>query len=428
MGQGTSLNIKEITVGDTDDKSPLSYQSRTVKIKTNSKSILTPVRATTLSEVLQKRNVPIATAIENDIGFNLRRLNVDNMKSFLTKSAESEELRDILLRNARTLGHSPIRISLVQPTLSPSRYKEYIKDKNGKIKAVKTKKKPAGVSLLSKEKTRHKFLRQLIALQDGLGFDPIAIPFLDLPLKEYQQTIDQVMTSLSVKDKEPIFFLDMAYPQFAELLKYVTSKKSSRLVGLFYRQYHKRVQEYETLYSYRKKDVLFVMVETDRYSPELSDISTMHMLPFMANDVMAVEFPIPPIVDKNDVNQIEKFRQRQSLPIDERIQGFNKEQLTMEDIGSLLRDKESILKDVGRSSDPALKEMLDNYTDAASNAENFHALNSFFRVHETIASSKEFVRLHRFISNQEGLDYVKEKAALSNAIGSLRGLDSFRNS
>jgi hypothetical protein len=92
MGQRARVKIKKITVKDTDDKSPLSYQSRTVQIETSAESILTPSRAATLSEILQKRNVPIDTPIHNKIGFNLKRLNVDNTKAFLTKSAASEDL------------------------------------------------------------------------------------------------------------------------------------------------------------------------------------------------------------------------------------------------------------------------------------------------------------------------------------------------
>jgi hypothetical protein len=300
------------------------------------------------------------------------------------------------------------------------RYKEYVKDKHGKIIQVKTKKKPAAITLLEKEKTRQKFLRQIIALQDGLGFDPITIPFMNLSLSDYKATVDQVNAALSVKDKEAVFFLDMAYPYFTELLRYITSAKGSRLIGIFYRQYHKRVQEYETLYSYRKKDVLFVMAEIDRYATDMADVSSIHMLPFLANDVMVVEFPAAPMMDENDEAQVEKFRYKQSLPVDTRIRGFNSEELSVREIGSLIGRKEMLLSEVDKPGDSALMNMLDNYTDATSDADNFKALNSFFRVHEIVASSKELDRLHPYIRDQAGLEYVKEKPLLSNALGQLR--------
>lgn len=411
----------------TDDRSPLSYQSRVVEIKTNSQNITTPLRAATLSEIIQKRNVPLDVPTANPIGFNLQRLNYIDTRAFLTKSPAFNSLYEQLLRNSRTLAHSPIQICLIQPTLSPMRRKEYIKKRNGTVE-VKVKKKPAAVNILEKAKLRQKFLRQLITLQDLLGFDPVTIPYLRLSLSDYKVTIDQIKTALERKDKEPIFFLDMADPNFAELVRYITTNKGFRLIGLFYRKYRKAVQEYELLYNFRKKDVLFMMVETDRFDPNLLDVSSMHMMPFFANDVMAVEFPTPPIIDENDPDQVERFEQRQAMPIDNRIRGLNTVELSVKGIGSLMARKDELLAEIGKPNDSALRQMLDNYIEATGNADNFKALNSFFRVHETTASSKEFTNLQSFIASGSGKDYVDQKNALSGALGRLRDgtLDRFR--
>jgi hypothetical protein len=427
VGQRSRLKIKNVSVGSTDDKSPLSYQSRTVKIEVHAGTITTPQRAATFSEIIQKRNVPIDVPIKNVFGFNLKRLNYIDTRAFLNKSSAFELLYENLARNSRTLAHSPIQICLIQPTLSPLRKKEYVKKKNGKLE-LKIKRKPSALSILSKETIRQKFLRQLIAMQDLLGLDPIAIPYLALPLTDYRKAIDQVNRALEPKDKEPIFFLDMNDPNFTALLRYLTSAKGSRIVGLYYRKFQKAVQEYETLYNYRKKDVAFMMVETDRFDPALSDVSAMHMMPFLGNDIMAVEFPRPSIIDEHDPVQVEKQRLKQSMPVDNRIRGFNSEELSLKEIGFLLNKKNELLYEVGKPNDPSLKLMLDNYNEATNNSDNFKALNSFFKVHEIAASSKEFEQMQRYISDGSGQDYVEKKTALGAAIGRLRDgtLDKFR--
>lgn len=395
----TSIDVNVKTI---DHSALYLPPSRTIEIKTSKGNILTPVRASTSYEFKKKAQVPTDIPIDTEISINVQKLNYKNLQSLLTTNGYLENLSRKIDLNNRLEQYSKLRISLLQPTSSEAR--------DPKSKNVIY---PSGMTFLQQNPTElNKFIRILINTQHLMGLDLIAIPFLDLPLEVMKSTILNVGKSVEKINREPFFVIDMKYPRFSEVIELLVENLQSKIIGLIFRDYLKCVQSYEALAKYDDHDVAFFSLQVDRIDLERDNLSTMHYLPFLGNDIYSVVIPGPFIPSPSDKNSTED--RVSSVHNLRNIRIFDKRSLQVNEIRSYEHLDEKISSEY--KDDNIIQVMLKNFAEAETDNRKYGMLNAFSRVDELKSSLSEFNNLQRYIKQESSKDYLQEKETLEKAL------------
>ena len=135
----------------------------------------------------------------------------------------------------------------------------------------------------------------VIDIQNEAKHDIISIPHLEIPLTVTKKILLDIKNSVEKLGKQPVFSLDMRYDKFSECLTFITTDLQANVVNLIYRKKREVPLHYNALKDYARKDVAFVMSDVDRTDSENSELSTMHYLPFLGNDLYSVLSPPPAI-------------------------------------------------------------------------------------------------------------------------------------
>jgi hypothetical protein len=390
----TSLQVKLRTV---DEFSPFLYPSRTVELKTPRGSILTPLRAATSYEYKSKMKTPTAAPIDSPVLVNIKKLPPRDLRSLLTKNESFGELLRKVGMSNRVGQYANIRLALLQPTVTT-----YEQDGISSMKI-----------LQQSTSARERFLRFVVKLHQEAGMDIVTIPFIQLPFATLRKTISELHKDLTRLGLEPLFFVDFAYKDFESVIRLLVDDLESKLVGLIHRRYADQPIHYDFLRSYYKSNVAFLSVETSRYDENLDDISTMHYLPFLGNDVYAVRVPLP----FHDELEPQK-PSRQSEPRLDKIRFFDRKTLKIKPAG--LFDTERILSDIKYQDQDIIRQMLDNRLEVNGDNKKYQVLNSFSKLQELNTSLLEFGDFRERIRKSETKDYIDEKEALKPLLARAR--------
>jgi hypothetical protein len=382
----TSIQVKLRSV---DEFSPFLYPSRTVELKTPRGSILTPLRAATSYEYKAKMRTPTAAPIDSPVLINVKKLTPHDLRSLITKNESFGELLRKIGMSNRVGQYANIRLALIQPTRTT--YEE------GEVSSMKI--------LQQSISARERFLRFVVRLHQEAGMDIVTIPFIQLPYSTLRKTISDLHKNLRRLGAEPVFFVDLAYKEFESVIRLLVDDLESNLVGIIHRRYADQPIHYDFLRSYYNHDVAFLSVETSRFDENLDDISTMHYLPFLGNDVYAVRVPLP----FHDESETQKLSGQSESKLG-KVRFFDRETLKVKPAGLL--DTERILSDIKYQDPDIIRRMLDNRSEVNEDNKKFQVLNSFSKLHELNTSLLEFGDFRERIRKNETNDYIDTKGAL----------------
>jgi len=397
------LTIVDVKVKTVDHSAKYLYPNRTIEIKTSGQSVMTPIRAATYYEYQEKAKVPTDIPLNNQISINVENLSHNRFDKLLTTNHYFTKLQRRIELSNRLAQYSDLRLVLLRPTVSPQ-----IDKKTGKVI------RSSPMELLAQNPAlRDKFIRFLLKMQYDVGLNPISIPFLRLPFNAFRDVITQIDKSLEKIDRQPLFFVDLNYDDFESAIDLIVNKLESKMVGLYFRRFSSYPQSYEVLSRYIETDVAFTTVQVDRYDYNYDDISTMHYLPFLGNDVYAVKTPSP--FGRSITEEEGKGPPQDRLAY---VRLFDKESLRVRPI-TLARTTVERLADEYKD-DSLITTILDNYDEANTDYAKYKVLRAFSKVSEVNSSLSEFSRLRDYIEESSTRDYVQEKQILRKTLQEAR--------
>ena len=400
------MTIQKVSLKEIDDKSPYGYPKRTIEIKTKEGTIQTPTRSITNHEYRQKEIIPAGIQFQGNSSFFLERMSRKKLELFLTSDSPFENLfKRIRIQNERSQ-HVPLNLAMIKPSITRT------KNEEGKIL------KNSSMDLLvSSERHREKFLRMIIKLQQASNMNTITIPSLNLQLSEMKKVMKEITEFITKDGSTPVFFFELG-KNFPELLKYATHDLQIQLIGINYKKYTSAIQSYEAMRDVYDKDVAFFVANTSRADPSFDEISTMHYLPFLSNDIFSSFIPTPKIT--TDIKSEQESVVQNKL---DQVKLFDKTELKIRKITKGF-DKNQILKQMDKFEDVRLTEMLDNFQDAGkpNQTTKLNELKAFSKIHEVMASSSEFDTFREHIKDRSTKDYVDDlsKNTLKKIVSSIK--------
>ncbi len=383
------LEVKLKSIDDSAKK--LRYPSRTIEMRYDGTSIQTPTRCSTAYEYNQKANIPIEIPLRNPVSLKLKRLSRAQLEKLLTENGTYGRLLRNISYDTSVAQYSVLRFVSVQPSLGAEKDKQ------------------SAMELLSESKLRQRFLRLLIQMQTQAGLTTVTIPYLNLGFDILKEIIKAVNDDCEKNNLTPLFFVDLKYNNFSKLLSWLINKTNCNLIGLLYKAYESAPISYETLYEYHDKDVAFLMADVPRYDKNHYDFATMHSLPFLGNDLFAIQTPHPYIPDENNPKKTEPKPRLDSIRV------FRRSELKVDAIKSI-NNLDFLLTDIDGTNDSSLRKMLSNIEDVNYKEDNYDSLNGFTRVHELITSSSEFSTVQKYIRDNSSKDYIEEKKILKQIL------------
>ncbi|MGA2682978.1 MAG: hypothetical protein ABSF44_14405 [Candidatus Bathyarchaeia archaeon] len=309
--------------------------------------------------------------------------------------------------NNRIAQYADLRLTLIQPTVTqktdPNTH-EIIQ--------------PSPMNLLKEDKAlRDRFLRFVIRLQEEAGISQISIPFIELPFSSFREMLLGIKRSCERSNQQPIFFVDPSYLDFEAAIDFITKELQAKIVGLIYRPYRNVPLSYETLFKYVDKDVAFLNTQVYRLDTQNRDISTMHYLPFLGNDLYSVMIPIP--FGKSDKNspKIEGESIKPPKPPKDKldyVKFFDRKSLQV----NALSDELSIISELRNQyeKDSIIENILEHYGEARTNEKIYTVLTALSKVNELNSSFAEFNSFQKYVNNNSTKDYLQEKKVLQEAL------------
>jgi hypothetical protein len=245
-------------------------------------------------------------------------------------------------------------------------------------------------------------------MQLAIGSDVVTIPVLDLPFSTMKGVFDDVSKSVERAGSQAFFVVDMKNSRFTQIVDYLIEDLRSNMIGLVYRDYLKNIHNYETVFRYADKDVAFVSLQVERFDENRENISTMHCLPFLTNDIYSVEIPAFGGPSKN--------RKKSGAPRLDRVKLFDRTTLQVNKIVSFVNLEHKLKTEYG--DDVIVRDILENYREAEydNDIRKIQTLTAFSKVDELKSSSAEFSNLQQFINQESSKDYISEKKTLGKAL------------
>jgi len=382
------LKIEKIRLIEVDDSFPLLYPSRSMEIKTSRGNITTPNRGATSYEFNRKKILPTEISVDNPFTVYLKKFTGGDVIRLLTKNDEFEQQVKLIERSDHVSEYSTLHLCSFQLATSSG---------TG----------PAPMTTLSEGNNLNEFLSSIIDMQIQANHDIISIPHFNLSLPMLKKTLKTVDETIQKLGKQPFFAIDLRYPDFAEILKFITDDLQSNFVNLIYRKYVQTRNNYRELKNYARKPVAFLMSDVERIDPDHANLSTMHYMPFLGNDLYAVELPPPNIPKKGEAP---KPKNLANLKI------FDKGELTIDPLINKTIDSATILSQVGNPELDNLKEKLDNVGEARLDGDKYEIINALTKIHELKTSSAEFSTLQIYVKERSSKNYIKSKLRLESRL------------
>ena len=208
-----------------------------------------------------------------------------------------------------------------------------------------------------------------------------------------------------------IFFFELGR-EFPGLLRHAVDELGQTVIGVQYKRFDKAVQSYEAIRGYHDRDVAFIMANAQRYDHKFGNLSTIHYMPFLSNDIFATMVPssiVPPNLPTDPQKRNEEIRMRR-LDRLHRLLLFDKNQLTLNPLVQKRFDIDRLLAEISQPSNATLRTMLANFEEAGtSNSDlKLQRLSAFTKVHESKASTAELHEFSKRIKEHGVKEYVDE--------------------
>lgn len=375
------MKIEGVHFEDADESFPLLLPSRSITIKTDKGTILTPNRGATAYEFNRKKLLPSEISVNNPCTIYSKKFSGGEVSRLLGTNTEFENQVKSIERSDHVSEYSTLHFCSFSIASTST---------NG----------PAPMEILAKDDNLNEFLSSVIDMQVESNHDIISIPHIPLPFSELKKTLKMVNDSVTKLDKQPIFSLDLKYENFASTLQYLADDLQSMAINLIYRKYRQARNNYRELKKYVKRDIAFITTEIERIDIEHSNLSTMHYMPFLGNDLYAVDSP-PPNIPKP--GQLPKPKNLSNLKI------INREELTLTSLNENKIANSTILSELGNPKEDKLEEKLQHLTEAKTDAAKYDIINALTRIHELRVSTHEFELLQTHVGEHSSKEYIKSK-------------------
>jgi hypothetical protein len=385
------LKIEKVKILEIDDSLKLLQPSRAIEIKTNKGTAESPNRCATSYEYNRKAELPTETTIDNPVSVYTKKFTGNEVKNLLTTNTEYGKQLQAIERVDRVTEYSILHLSTFQL---------YETSKEGK----------APLELLSEGDNLNRFLKFLIDMQYEAKHDIISIPALNLPLSKLKTTLKDAYDAIEHLGKQPIFSFDLKYNNFREILDYVTNELHADLINLVYRKKRDVPQHYDALGKFARKDIAFLMTDVNRIDFDHDELSTMHYMPFLGNDLFAIEIP-PPAIPKKD--KPKKDRNIINLKI------LDKNELTIKPLINSGISREEILQQLGNPSYDDLDIRLQSLEEAKTDNDKYKILNALTKIQELRVSTNEFSVLGKHVKERSSKDYVKTKSKFGDRLSKI---------
>ncbi|MCD6571967.1 MAG: hypothetical protein J7K62_01705 [Thermoplasmata archaeon] len=383
------VNPKNI---DTSEK--YLYRARTTEIKvSSSRSIMTPIRAVTNSEMRAKQNIPTEIPIDAEIGnitIKLTSKRTHNVASFINKNSAYNTIKRKALYQLLSMQYSLFTYVLLQPT------KE-------------------AIQFLHKTNQIEEFSRlQSILQAEDLNLDVITIPWLELPPQQFIRLHKRYVTQFP--DKEIIPFIDPKNERYLpEILTYLSKNENTdtvNIVGILYRPCSTHRISYDRIWkTFYDKDIGIILTDVSRtlLRDLSSNVSGVHYSEFFIGDILSSFVGIrAPLDSEGEENSKE--------PIEHQLKFFRKEALDVLPLFDLKKVNphwiDKIISEIGEKS---IRTALENYKEAENSKDKKDKkviLYSISKLHEFKESRQEFKISQKYIKQTDSIDYIKEKEAL----------------
>lgn len=390
----------KVSVENIDEKAGL-YSTRTLRIKVKGKTIKTPYRAITHQELNAKNNIPEDVLLHSDFSVIHRKFTLKEIKEkVLGNNKYLSSLIKFLEEYRIRMQHSEFVLPFLQP------YE----------------------SALIAEFDKEKYIRLIVRAQIEAGFRHVSIPWLKLPAREFLTIIEkhkndlgesyEIIPVIDIKEEpkelEPIF----------RYVKEVSTTGELNFFGIIHRPVREALASYDLAWEILKEaDLCIIMLDVKRYEEDLNDVSNIHLNEFVLGDVTSLEtIRIFGRKKEKDSETSTKKISRRKKPIEEKLRIFDQGELRVPTLREFMRSSnwiDEISKHFDRSKE--IREILENYKEAQGDKEKTKVLNAISRVHEFLASEREFEASREFISHSETEDYIREKATLLRALRSVKG-------
>jgi len=290
---------------------------------------------------------------------------------------------------------------------------------------------------LRNERNLIRFLKQMIAMQHEAGYGIMSVPYLGLPLAEAKKAAREAGEAISRLGGQPLFSVDMRRPGFEDLLDYLADDMQASLINLRYGKRRDFSQHYLHLERFAGRDVAFLMTGVARADSDHDNLSTMHYMPFLGNDLFAIEAPFPVIPKAK-----KKSAGPPPLPGGSRAGGpsaggtpprsggvSHAKPMNVENLRALHRDELTILPITdprmsvravldleGNPVSDDLRLTVRNVKEAEYDMKKYSIINALTRIQELLGSTSEFSKLAGHIRERSSRDYVRGKKDLETRL------------
>lgn len=391
MGYWPGMKVK---LQNLDDPSRSYFDARNLAIQISSKTIETPFRALSNSELSTKANVPSEIVLPGEIAGIHEDLSEVNVKDILTDNPTNEKLIKIIENYRHRMQHSEMIFSLLQPC------------------------KKARDLHLKNPDSKEKFLDLNLLLQKLAKFDILCVPWVNYnSSKTAIQSIKRIEKNF---DEELIFFLDvnskpLILEEISKYLNELVDIDRIHFIGVLYESPDKVVGSYYTLWNqFKEKDVAIILANIPRINENFYNISSLHLNEFILGDIFLPKqqkFFAKKLTDEEKKKPIKPVQ----MKVREKIQIFNRDNLTISSIATQKND--SWIENMGKTiGDLKIKQIIENYFEAENDLKKFKVLNSISKVHEFIESTNEIKKSKNYIKKSETVEYIKEKEILEKSL------------
>ncbi len=378
------MKVQRVKVLEADDSFGMLPPARAIEITTDRGRAVTPDRCATSYEFAKKAEVPTSVGIGNRVSVYCKHLTGRDVGALLASNgAFGAQLR--AMENVdRITGYSVLHVPVFRLAKTASVGK-------------------APMEILRGDNL-DKFLRILIILQEEAGHDMISVPHLDMPLGDLKKTLRGAHEAITKIGKQAVFSLDMRYGRFPELLDYVADDLQAGVLNLHYAERRDVPRHYEHLGGFAGREIAFLMTGVDREDADRGGLSTMHYMPFLGCDLLAVRPPRPAGRALRGASRMRSLRV------------MNRDELTIVPIMGKKVPIRSILDQLDSPRSDDLSACLRNVGKAEKDEEKYRSVSALTRLQELLASTDEFSALAEHIRKRSAKEYVRGKKGLERRL------------
>ena len=375
------------------------HDLRSFTVQLGSKSVTTPTRVLTSSEIRRKRYVPTQIPLTNEVVI----IDVSiNAEALVNPSKSANNKINKAIKKLESLYGDLYKLHYLMPYVYPSgeKRKDILRNRNHIEKALGT-------------------IKLILSpfIEADYSFDIVLVPPFELGYSDYLDVLEKFMKAIENNDQIPVPVIDISHESFPKLIDYLVSNHGLTMIGVKYRKIVNNLSHYAYLYNnYKEKDVAFLIIDVDhRIDLGVKDVALPNYMPMLGFDIIAsrLSYGRPPrmpsfnfrLMDRTKlqlplINSLDKsYRIRLfselDINLDEGVIGDMIRVLTHDEL--LKRVKSKIIEDALSGDSKKKREAQEKYT----------RLYSLTRLQEIKASTKELSFLRDFILHDEIDEYYE---------------------